>query len=112
MKSSKKKASKNRELVLLALSLLLVFTGLLFLEIDGITGAAPLTPNNIADCAILDFPGLYTLTQDVSSTKICFTIESDNVEIDCNGFRMDAEFAIDNSGEYNNLVVKNCVIES
>ncbi len=58
-----------------------------------------------------------TLTGNVSSTGTCFNIFNNSLTLDCNGYTINystAEiglvYAINNSGNYNNITVKNCII--
>ena len=58
---------------------------------------------------------IYTLTTDVNSNGTCFTIEANNVTLDCKGFRiryskLTAGYAVNNSYGYNMTTVRNCKI--
>ena len=56
------------------------------------------------------------VTNDVSSTGTCFTIGADNVVLDCQGYviyysSVKDGYGIDNSGGFDNIIVKNCRIK-
>jgi len=58
---------------------------------------------------------VYTLITNVSSDATCFTIEADNITLDCDGYTINYSkssvgYAINNSGGYDNLTIKNCNI--
>ena len=47
--------------------------------------ATPVLPTSISACGIIDKPGIYQLTQSLSSDKTCLTIAVDNVSLDGQG---------------------------
>ncbi len=67
------------------------------------------------DCGTLSSSGVYTLTQNVSSTGTCFTVAAANVTIDCNGYWINYSTggAANTYGVYTNqfnTTIKNCNI--
>ena len=57
-----------------------------------------------------------TLLNDVSSGGTCFTIGADNIVLDCAGYKItyaesETGYGINNTGGFNNVTIKNCVIE-
>ncbi|MCK5063136.1 MAG: right-handed parallel beta-helix repeat-containing protein, partial [Candidatus Aenigmarchaeota archaeon] len=71
---------------------------------------------NIYVCMTLSTPDtVYTMTSNVSSDATCFTIEADNITLDCDGYMINysqssAGHAINNSDGYDNITIKNCNI--
>jgi|GEM_PF-5333811 len=63
-------------------------------------------------CGDLDSAGYYVMTKDLSSTGTCFDISSDNVTIDCGGYKIDGGST--GSGihlaDVNNITIANCTI--
>lgn len=111
------KSTKHRDLLLLASSLLLVFSGLVFLEVDGLTGAVTtsISPGNIQSCGTLSSPGTYLLTTDVTSSDTCFTIGADNIVLDCQDNLITYGTADNSQSVYNpgyaNIEVRNCNVK-
>ncbi|UCD21053.1 MAG: right-handed parallel beta-helix repeat-containing protein, partial [archaeon] len=71
---------------------------------------------DIDDCATLSTPNeIYTLNQSVSSSVTCFTIDANNITLDCDGFNITGA-SYNNYGVYFNgrtdTKVRNCVISS
>ena len=66
------------------------------------------------DCQTISSPGYYTLISNVTSTGTCFTIDSDNVTLDCNNYKITySTGGVDNnlgitSQQKDNVTVKNC----
>ena len=70
---------------------------------------------DIANCQTISSPGYYTLTQDVSLSGTCFTVNVDDVIIDCAGHTITYSIGggADTRGVYSwksNTTVKNCNI--
>ena len=69
---------------------------------------------HLSDCGNISYSGDYVLAGDVSNGGTCFTIEADNVTLDCNGSTITGPGGsgngIDNSAGHNYTTVKNCVI--
>ena len=67
----------------------------------------------VATCTNLSYPGTYNLTVDISnSATTCFTFNSENTTLDCQGHIVDGQdlagtYGVLNQG--NNTVVKNCI---
>src|SRR3989338_388026 len=66
-------------------------------------------------CGTLSVAGTYTLTENVPSSSNCFNISAPNIEINCQGFKIDfgnasTGLGINNSEGYDNVSVKNCYI--
>lgn len=107
-----KKNFKSIDLLILVSSLLIVIGSLIFVD-TGITTAAIV---NLQDCGTLSSSGTYLLTQDISSPGTCFTIKSNNLNLDCRGHKV--THSINGSAgqngisiqSFNNLTVQNCVI--
>ncbi len=74
-----------------------------------------ISSNNLTTCEEITSSGYYNLTQNVSSSGTCFTIKSNNVTLDCKGYQINYSttsegYAINNSGGYANITIKNCGI--
>lgn len=112
---------------LLAIALVLAIGSILFLTTrGGITGAVTIEPaaisiqavNTTSACGILTKSGdTYELSQNVSSISTCFSILAGNITIDCKGFNITygsggsaGGIGINNTGGYDNVTIKNCVI--
>ncbi len=64
-------------------------------------------------CGTLSSPGTYTLTQNLNSSGTCFTISSDYVDLNCNGFTINSSTAISPAGraiyiQGNHTIIRNC----
>ncbi|MBT7930284.1 hypothetical protein HN698_00005, partial [Candidatus Woesearchaeota archaeon] len=75
-----------------------------------------LTKSYIDNCTTLSSEGVYYLNASVNSTGTCFTITSNNVTIDCDGYTINystsgAGFGI-TSDNYDNLEARSCIITS
>jgi parallel beta-helix repeat protein len=73
-------------------------------------------PPNASGCDVLDQPNtVYTLTQNVSSSGTCFTIQADNVTLDCNGYTINYASSSTGYGIYipgsSYATIKNCKIQ-
>jgi len=69
-------------------------------------------PIGLSDCGNISYSGNYVLTDDVSNSDTCFTIEADNVTLDCNGRTITGSgsgVGVYNNGG-NNVKVANCNI--
>src|SRR3989344_1056093 len=121
---------------LIALGLILLVGGILFLRQGGITGAVIGTEGittqaayTIFSCQKLNETGAtYTLGADVTSTSTCFTILNNSVTLDCNNFKItfatiDPGYAINNTGAegatgppknldsgFHHVTIDNCII--
>jgi len=92
------------------LAIVAVFAAVLF--------SAAAFATDISSCPYtISSPGTYVLTQNISSSGTCITIDVGNIELDCQGFTIDGDdsgYGIDNirgwSGGYSNVVIRNCVI--
>lgn len=77
-------------------------------------GAFPLV-NGLSACGPLNTPGVYTLTQDVSSTSTCFTVGAAGVILNCAGYFINystdgsSGSAFYSSG-FSDATIKNCRI--
>ncbi|MCK4809126.1 MAG: hypothetical protein KAS90_05875, partial [Candidatus Aenigmarchaeota archaeon] len=86
------------------------------ISITGDKGFSALLDPDISSCSNLSTAGsIYTLTTNVSSADTCFTIEADNITLDCDGYTItysqsSVGYAINNSGGYDNITIKNCNI--
>ncbi|MCK5176448.1 MAG: right-handed parallel beta-helix repeat-containing protein, partial [Candidatus Aenigmarchaeota archaeon] len=75
---------------------------------------------NISSCSDLSYEGItYNLTTDVSSANTCFSIISNNITLDCNGYTINysTNYHVDsadgnavNITNYNGTTIKNCNI--
>ncbi|NOQ55625.1 MAG: hypothetical protein GQ477_02340, partial [Nanohaloarchaea archaeon] len=71
-------------------------------------------PYSINTCQSLTIEnGIYELVGNVSSDATCFTIEADNITLDCAGYTINYSqssvgYAINNSGGSDNITIKNC----
>ncbi|MFH2027819.1 MAG: NosD domain-containing protein, partial [Nanoarchaeota archaeon] len=83
------------------------------------TDYLPLTNNvgiGLTDCANMDAPGNYYLTQDIidSTAYHCMNISANNVVLDCQGHKIDALVGSGYHGIYayvlSNITVKNCFL--
>ncbi len=71
-----------------------------------------------SSCGTLSNLGaIYTLNQDVSSTGTCFIINNSNIVLDCNRYKItygsgstSYNYAVDNTGGFDNVTIKNCDI--
>ncbi len=77
-------------------------------------GAFPLV-NGLSACGPLNTPGVYTLTQDVSSTSTCFTVGAAGVILNCAGYFIN--YSTDGSSGnafyssgFSDATIKNCRI--
>ncbi len=67
-------------------------------------------------CQTISTPGFYNLSGNLTATGTCFNIETENVTIDCKGHTINYSsagtlgYAVNNTGGYDNVTVKNCVI--
>ncbi|MEM7819075.1 MAG: sialidase family protein [Candidatus Aenigmatarchaeota archaeon] len=67
-------------------------------------------------CSVLDQSGAtYRLTANVNSAGTCFEIKADSITLDCQGYTINYSqsstgYAINNSGGYDNITIKNCNI--
>ena len=104
------KKYKHKDLVVLAFSLLLVFSSLVFLKEGGITGA---TTMSVRECGLLDSAGTYLLIQNVTSPGTCFEIGASNVVLDCQGYSITygRGYAVNNNG-FSDVEVKNCLMKA
>ncbi|MDP3734755.1 MAG: LamG-like jellyroll fold domain-containing protein [Nanoarchaeota archaeon] len=83
---------------------------------DGITNISNTVTilNNSANCGLLTSDTILDL--DVSSTGNCFTIGANNISLDCAGHNITYStsgtlgYGINNSGGYDNVMIKNCEI--
>ncbi len=50
-----------------------------------LAATTPVSPTGVSACGTIDKPGIYQLTQSLSSDKTCLTIASDNVSLDGQG---------------------------
>ncbi|MFH1726581.1 MAG: LamG-like jellyroll fold domain-containing protein [Elusimicrobiota bacterium] len=70
----------------------------------------------IDSCQSLAAPGeTYLLTQDIVAPGTCFTIEANDVALDCQGHRItyateSRGYGIDNSAGFDNITVRNCAL--
>jgi len=78
------------------------------------TGMVTLSPGDIDSCGELaDENGVYTLTANVTNSGTCFTINANNVTLNCNGNSITGDgpgYGIDNTLGYNYTTVENCII--
>jgi parallel beta-helix repeat protein len=68
---------------------------------------------NVSACRTLNSAReTYVIIQDINATGDCFTVSTDIVTLDCNGFSItgDGSGTFFNSNGWNNLTVKNCTI--
>ena len=70
----------------------------------------------IGNCGILNTENeIYTLTNNVSSTEICFNVTAEHITIDCQGYEINYSYgAISGYGVYSNAnftAVKNCIVK-
>jgi len=72
----------------------------------------------LTGCMELDQVGLsYTLNTNALSTTTCYTISANDITLDCNGKEINYSsdgtlgYGIDNTGGYDNITIKNCVIK-
>jgi parallel beta-helix repeat protein len=71
---------------------------------------------NITACRNLNVSGTtYVLTANLTDTNTCFTVTADNVTLDCQGHKINystsaAGNAVDDTGGYDNITIKNCRI--
>ncbi|GAI36757.1 unnamed protein product, partial [marine sediment metagenome] len=76
----------------------------------------PLIGEAVSSCGILDQANtVYTLTQNVSSSGTCFTIENNSITLDCDGYTINYSssstgYGINNSAGYDNITITNCTI--
>ncbi|MFT4312230.1 MAG: BspA family leucine-rich repeat surface protein, partial [Candidatus Woesearchaeota archaeon] len=63
-------------------------------------------------CTNIIFPGTYTLQRDLSSTQNCIEIQSDNVTINGNGFRINATTNPIVFSNVTNITIQNAIITS
>jgi parallel beta-helix repeat protein len=75
-----------------------------------------LTPTTITCPATLSSPGTYNLTQNISSAGSCIIINASDVSLDCQGYMINgidasSSYGIDNSGGYDNVTIKNCIVK-
>ena len=59
---------------------------------------------------------VYYLNASVNNTGTCFTIAANNITLDCQGYQINyssssSGYGIDNSGGYDNVTIKNCIID-
>ncbi|MEK6899619.1 MAG: right-handed parallel beta-helix repeat-containing protein, partial [Nanoarchaeota archaeon] len=112
----------KKGIVIVVLVLVLALVSLLYAR-GGITGAIvgteSLSLNNIAltTCGDLNATSTtYELQNYVVSTNYaCFNIKNSSIVLDCHGFNITfgggaASVGVNNSGGYNNITVKNCVL--
>jgi hypothetical protein len=69
--------------------------------------------NVLTGCGVISEAGDYKLVNDVSSEGTCFTIDAENVELDCGGFEISYGNSAEGYGVYSDkdsTSVKNCVI--
>ena len=70
-----------------------------------------LNASNLTECATLSRENqIYTLTQDVSTTGTCFTINANNITLDCDGHTITCGGGV--SSTKNFTTVKNCNIKN
>lgn len=83
-----------------------------------LTGVASAT--DISDCTVIDAPGTYYLTADISdtATSYCMNISADDVYLDCQGHMIDAQQTADRgiwivwpSSTTVNITVENCRLQ-
>jgi len=70
-------------------------------------------PIELSDCGNISYAGNYVLTDDVSNSDTCFTIEADNVTLDCAGHSITGEDSgdgIDNTNGNSYVTVRNCEV--
>ncbi|MFH1827624.1 MAG: LamG-like jellyroll fold domain-containing protein, partial [Nanoarchaeota archaeon] len=113
---------KGEVVSFIVLSILIAVGSLLLLKTSGITGAAVDGGNLgvqitvIGTCQDLATGGeYYRLSADVSSGNTCFNILDDGITLDCEGHSItyataDPGYAINNSGGYNGITIKDCMI--
>jgi len=72
---------------------------------------------SLTSCGSINSAGIYTLQNNVSSTGTCFTIDADNVVLDCQGKAINYSSSsigygilARNDGGRNNITIKNCTI--
>ncbi|VVB65667.1 Right handed beta helix region [Candidatus Gugararchaeum adminiculabundum] len=69
---------------------------------------------DVTGCDSIVSPGVYTLTENVSSAGTCFNISADNVLIDCNGHNITGNGDYYNGGiagiNRANITIMNCII--
>jgi len=69
-------------------------------------------------CKPLNTPdSVETLKNNVNSSGTCFTISANNVTLDCDGFLINGidtagSYGVDNTGGFDNVTIKNCVISN
>ncbi len=72
--------------------------------------------SNLTGCQDLNRTDItYSLISNVESNETCFSILANNVTLDCKGFMINYSassqgYGINNTGAYNNTLIKNCVI--
>jgi parallel beta-helix repeat protein len=71
---------------------------------------------SLTDCRTIDASDTYILVNNVSSSGTCFTIAANDVTLDCQGYMINGTDAalsngIDNTGGFDNITIKNCVIK-
>jgi len=80
-----------------------------------ILASATALATDLSACGAINTPDTYTLTQDVSSTGTCFTIQASDVIIDC--ARYNVTYGTSSSGKgfdingYDRVTIKNCDIK-
>ncbi|MFC5973894.1 right-handed parallel beta-helix repeat-containing protein [Halomarina salina] len=81
-----------------------------------VTGTAAAAPSDVSSCTVIDEPGEYRLTTDITneSTSSCIEIEAENVTFDGDGHTIDG---VDGDGSgilsgYGEDVVKNVVVRN
>ncbi len=86
-----------------------IITVAVFLAFSNLAGAL----TNINTCGTLNVANeIYNLTANVNNESDCFIIGADNIILDGNGFivnysQASAGYAINNSGGYDNITIRN-----